>query len=60
MLIEFKITSIIFIAILPMTTSDAEPERSKEEWQYGVNPLITYRAPRGTWSSVNKCTTHSY
>jgi hypothetical protein len=41
MLIEFKITSIIFIAILPMTTSDAEPERSKEEWQSGVNPLFT-------------------
>jgi hypothetical protein len=39
--IKFKIIRILFIAIMPMTTSDAEPERSKEEWQYGVYPLFT-------------------
>jgi len=39
--IKFKIIRILFIAILAMTTSAAEPERSKEEWQSGVYPLFT-------------------
>ena len=35
-------------------------ERSKEEGNLALIPYSLNRAPRGTWSSVNKCTNHLY